>query len=375
MSKANILIASVQVPFTSGGVEVLVEGLKRELLCRDFNVDIVRLPFSALPKESILEQILMWRRLDLRSFNGQKVDLVIATKFPSYVVNHPCKVTWLVHQHRQAYELYGTRFGDFEQDPRDESLRRMIVDADLRGLKECRALYTISPTVKKRLEKYLGLEATAITPPLPQGSAYRSKAPEPFILSVGRICSIKRVDLMVKAMALVDGRLKLKVVGLADEPSIEAYLRSEVDKHHLWDRVEFLGRVDTETLLDLYSRAFAVYYAPHDEDYGFVTIEALASFRPVITATDSGGVLEFIEHEKNGLVVSPHEQAVAQAVNRLFTDNALYQRLAIGARESAQEAVMMNSWDTVVEKLTSVLSCEYNPEETKQFAPVVHDGI
>src|SRR5262249_34393737 len=157
---------------------------------------------------------------------------------------------------------------------------------------------------------------------------YREGQKGEYILSVGRICSIKRVDLMIRALAQIDHRLQLKIVGGADEPGIAAYLKSEVDKHHLHARVAFLGRVSDEELLEVYANCFAVYYAQHDEDYGFVTIEARASAKPVVTATDSGTVLSFITHEKNGLVVEPVESEIATAFNRLFSEPELYARLA-----------------------------------------------
>ena len=69
--------------------------------------------------------------------------------------------------------------------------------------------------------------------------------------------------------------------------------------------MRFAGRVSDAEAVDLYAGARAVYYAPVDEDYGFATIEAFASAKPVITTTDAGGVLEFVEHDVTGLVAAP----------------------------------------------------------------------
>lgn len=365
LGRANILITSVQVPFTRGGAEILVDGLRRELAARDFSVDVVQIPFSAQPKETLLNQIALWRALDLKVFNGKKVDLVIGTKFPSYVVSHPNKVVWLVHQHRQIYDLYGSRFGDFSSAPGDEALRRMIVHADLTALEECRARYTISANVKLRLRRYLGLESVSLPPPLPLGTSYRSETPEDYILSVGRICSIKRVDLIIKALPRINDKLRLKIVGVPDEPAIDTYLKSEIDKHHLWHRVEFLGRVSDEDLLSLYAKAFAVFYAPYDEDYGFVTLEGLASGKPIVSATDSGGVLEFVRDEENGLVVEPAEAAIAQAFNRLFEDSALYHRLSRAARCDSAGL----TWDEVIGELTASLRHDADGIPRSERAP------
>ncbi|MCB0332202.1 MAG: glycosyltransferase, partial [Bdellovibrionales bacterium] len=240
---ANILILGVKVPFTSGGQEVLVRTLCKELNARGHNADVVELPFTVFPKESFLNQAAMWRALDLSTFGGKDVDLVIATKFPSYYARHPKKSLWLVHQHRALYDLYGSRYSDISDDPRDEALRRMLVEGDRKVIGECQFVSGISQNVVSRLEKYIDIKGTALYPPLPQGSAYKRGESEEYILSVGRLCAIKRVDLMLKAMPIVHNVAKLKIVGTADEPGVMEYYKNEIDKHHLWDRVEFLGRV------------------------------------------------------------------------------------------------------------------------------------
>ncbi len=361
--KLHVLIASVQVPFTRGGAEVLVDGLQREFKSKGHLVDTVLLPFSAQPKEVLLQQVALWRALDLRVFGGKKIDLVVCTKFPSYLVSHPCKISWLVHQHRQMYDLYGTRFGDFNTGVEDETLRRMLLRADKLGLEECKAVFTISSNVSSRLKRYLDIESTVLMPPLPLGTRYHHALPEQYILSVGRICSIKRIDLMIRAMAKVDGRMQLKIVGIADEPAIAEYLQSEINKHHLWDRVQFMGRVSDEELLGLYARAFTVFYAPYDEDYGLVTLEALASGKPVIACVDSGGVLEFVHDEENGLVVEPDEQAISQAINRLIGDQPLYDRLS----RDAKKIPLTASWDEIIEKMTAVVTSP-DRDETQKHA-------
>lgn len=358
---AAILVLGAKVPYTRGGQEVLLSSLVRELKARGHLVDTVELPFTPLPKERLLTQAAMWRSLDLTEFAGQKVDLVIATKFPTYYAKHRRKSVWLVHQHRSLYDLYGSRYSDISDDPRDEALRRMLVDGDRQVLSECAFRSGISENVVRRLQNYNQLEAEVLYPPLPLAGKYRSGRFEPYVLSVGRICSIKRVDLMLKAMPMVHQFVKLKVVGTPDEPGIMEYFKNEIDKHHLWERVDFLGRVSDEDLIELYANAGVVYYAPHDEDYGYVTLEAMASGRPVVTASDSGGCLEFVVHDETGLVVAPTSDAMGHAVNRLVEDKDFAARLgAEGAKrieqlemsgQTAQEA-----WDALIARLLSPLS-------------------
>lgn len=343
----NILILGVQVPFTRGGAEELLDCLSRELKARGHRVDTVQLPFSALPKRRLVSQMALWRSLELDSFAGHSVDLLIPSKFPSYLVEHPRKVPWLVHQHRQLYDLYGGRYSDFTEQAEDEALRRLTYQADMTAFAECRKVFTIAANVSKRLERFLGIKSTPLLPPPPQLGRYKQGGRGDFILSVGRLCSIKRVDLILRALPAIDPNLKLLIAGRPDEPAIQEYLQAEVDKHHLWNRVQFLGRVSDEELLELYSSCFAVYYAPHDEDYGFVTLEARASAKPVITCTDSGSVLDFIAHEINGLISDPSESALAAAINRLYADQSLYTRLAFPEDPSKH----CSSWEQIVQAL------------------------
>lgn len=353
---ASILILGAKVPFTRGGQEVLVATLRKELEKRGHLVDTVELPYQPLPKENLLSQAAQWRSLDLSRAGAHPVDLIIATKFPTYYARHTKKSLWLVHQHRAVFDLYGTRYSDISDDPRDEALRRALVSGDTTVIRECAYVSGISKNVVQRLEAFSGIKGDVLYPPLSQGNRYRTLPAEQYVLSVGRLCSIKRVDLMVKALPIVHNSVKLKIVGTPDEPGIMDYFKNEIDKHHLWDRVEFLGRVSDDELLDLYARSAVVYYAPHDEDYGYVTLEAHASSKPVISAVDSGGVLEFVEHEVNGLVVEPNSDAIGHAVNRLIENPEWAVQLGVAGRSRIEQSgILEQGWDQIVNALLSPL--------------------
>ena len=103
------------------------------------------------------------------------------------------------------------------------------------------------------------------------------------------------------------------------------------------DRVVFAGAVAGDELIDLYAGALAVVYAPFDEDYGYVTLEAFLCAKPVITATDSGGTLEFVVDGQNGFVCAPEPAAIGAALARLAADRAL-RRAARSGRARAGAA-------------------------------------
>ena len=233
----------------------------------------------------------------------------------------------------------------------------MLVDGDSKCITECSYVSGISQNVVQRLGHYNRIKAEVLYPPLALAGRYKTAPAENYILSVGRLLNIKRVDLMIKALPIIHHFVKLRIVGVPDAPGIMEYYKSEIDKHHLWDRVEFVGRVSDEELIDLYAKSLAVYYAPYNEDYGYVTLEAMASSKPVITATDSGGVLEFVTHNENGLVLEPSSDAIGHGVNQLVDDKEMAKRLGeVGLKKIQDLGVLQSGWDKVIAGLLSPIN-------------------
>ena len=155
----RIAVCHPQVPFARGGAEILSEGLVRELRARGHEAELVTIPFRWYPGTKVLSQALLWRLADLEEVQGSPIDLVVATKFPSYVVRHPNKVVWLVHQFRQAYELDGTDLGQFGDDPEGRSALHAIHRLDQATLGEAKRVFAISGNVAERLRRSTGIEA------------------------------------------------------------------------------------------------------------------------------------------------------------------------------------------------------------------------
>jgi glycosyltransferase involved in cell wall biosynthesis len=340
----RIAVCAPHVLFERGGTEVLAETLVQQLRSRDYEVDLVKIPFKWYPGTAVLRAALGWRLLDLEEAQERPVDLVIATKFPSYAVRHPNKVVWLVHQFRQAYELDRADYGQFSEAPLDRATVRAVHRLDRKTLAEARRLFAISHNVAGRLKSSTGLEAEVLPPP-PQDLDYRSDGIGDFILSVGRLDPAKRVDLLLEAAAL-DGNLKVVVAG--DGPDRER-LEQIARGRRLDGRVTFAGRVAEDELVDLYARCLAVYYAPFDEDFGLVPYEAFLSEKPVVTTSDAGGPLEVVVDRENGLVCEPSPAAVAMACSWLA--NNPDRALACGrvGRQTAERV----TWDAVVDRLVS----------------------
>lgn len=341
----NILICAAQVPFVRGGAEMLVEGLHSALNAAGHRAEIVALPFQWQPHTELFKSALAWRLLDLRTANGVKIDRIIATKFPSYAARHPCKIVWLVHQYRQAYDWYGTPLSEFTASPQDRQTREQLFALDRRALGEAQARFAISANVAARLERFNALTATPLYPPPRLTGKFYAGEYGDYVLYVGRLDRAKRIDLLVRALALCP-RGRAVIAGTGAELDS---LRQLAGGLGIADRVEFPGFVDDARVLELYANARAVMYAPVDEDYGFVTVEALMAGKPVITTEDAGGVLEFVTDRRDGWVVPAAPEALAQALAAAFADAELCRRYGTEGRERVRGI----TWETAVERLTA----------------------
>jgi glycosyltransferase involved in cell wall biosynthesis len=340
----RIVVADAQVPFVEGGAELHVKGLIEQLRRRGYEVDKVAIPFRPHPKSALLAQAAAWRLLDLSTSNAQPVDLLIATRFPSYFARHPRKVAWIIHQHRAAYELCGTPYSDFDHTEEDVGLRRRLIELDRRVLDECRRVFSNARNTARRLQTFNGVEARPLYHPPPLADRLHAGEYGDYVLVVGRLEAVKRADLAIRAMRHVPAPIRLILVG---DGSQRREAEQAAADAAVADRAVFAGSPGSDELAALYAGALAVIYAPFDEDYGYVTLEAFLCAKPVITASDSGGTLEFVRDGENGFVCPPEPAALGAAVARLAADRSLARRLGEAGRARAVQV----TWDGVVEQL------------------------
>jgi glycosyltransferase involved in cell wall biosynthesis len=341
----SVVVAAAQVPFQRGGAEWHALALVEELRRRDFVAELVQLPFQWDPRRDALRSALAWRLLDFSQANGTPVDLLIATRFPSYAARHPNKVLWLFHQFRQAYDLHDAGVDGFQDNAPERALHRHVVELDTRLLSECRRVFTTSENNAQRLQRYNGVAAEILRLPLQDQPPWRSEAYGDYVLSVGRLETLKRTELLVRAAASLPAGTRVVIVGEGSQRERLGALAAELA---VAARIEFPGFIPVERVRDLYAAAGAVFYAPFDEDYGLVTLEAFRSARPVVTTTDAGGPLEFVKHAQTGLVCAPEPEAIGRALSQLLGDKVLAERLGAAGREATRTI----SWDHVIQTLT-----------------------
>jgi glycosyltransferase involved in cell wall biosynthesis len=167
-----------------------------------------------------------------------------------------------------------------------------------------------------------------------------------YLFTVSRLDHPKRIDLLIRAMAHVRAQVPLRIAGTGPQ---EAALRELAAPD---PRITLTGFLNDGDLADAYAGALAVLFAPYQEDYGYVTLEAMLSGKPVITTTDAGGPVELIEDGVSGLIVEPDPAALGAAIERLASSGRRARRMGRAGRERARRI----SWGDVVPKLLDGIS-------------------
>jgi glycosyltransferase involved in cell wall biosynthesis len=237
-------------------------------------------------------------------------------------------------------------------NPVGRHYRDMMRQSDDLYLRECRRIYTISGVVADRVKRFNGLAPDDVLyPPLPPDHPFRPGPFGDYLVYAGRMTPLKRQDLAIEAVRYADPGVRLVLIGAPDVPEYGEELRRRAAEAGVADRVEFAGWVTEERKAELLAGCCGALFVPYDEDYGYVTLEALHAHKPVITLTDSGASRELIEDGVNGYVCPPDPRELADAMNRLWRDRAAAARMGEeGYRVIRHKRI---DWDHVVESLTS----------------------
>jgi len=346
----RIAVLHPQTAFVHGGAEMHAGSLVRALVAAGHEAELVQIAGKWYPGTQLVHQMAVWRSFDISESNGLKVDAVIALKFPSYLVQHERKIVWLMHQHRTAYELWDhPQYADLSRHEDGPAVRDMIHNADRLALGEAKRLFTNSRNVKDRLWASTRIAGDVLYHPSPMTERLLPGPTTPlgdYVVYPSRFEGLKRQSLVVEAMRHVRAPVSLVLCGTGPD---EEQLRAQIDRLGLAERVRLELDVPDDRLEELYRGALAVYYGPFDEDYGYVTIEAFAAGRPVLTLADSGGPLEFVVDAETGFVAPPEPSAIADAIDRLAADRELAGRM--GGSGNALVRAQVPRWPDIVARL------------------------
>jgi glycosyltransferase involved in cell wall biosynthesis len=347
LSSVQVVLVSSIVPMIKGGGRLIVESTAQALTARGHEVEVFLVPFDDDP-EHLVEQMAGLRQLPLRDA-GERL---ICIRWPAHIVDHPNKAAWFIHHHRVFFDLWDSPWRPFPDLPEWRGLREMLRTADTRTLLECRDVFTNSNVVAARLQRYNGLRAEVLFPPLPDQRASGEVGPYgDFLLYPSRINPVKRQHIAIEAMAHVTTDVRLVIAGRPESDQYADRLLGLVDRYDLADRVQLLMEwVPQDTMDGLFSSTRAVIYIPLDEDsYGYPSLEAAAHARPIVTMLDAGGALEFVQDGVSGLVTGSEPEDLAKAFDRLFLDSDETRRMGLASAARAEELGI--SWDHVIPRL------------------------
>jgi glycosyltransferase involved in cell wall biosynthesis len=346
MSGRTIIVATASPPFAEGGHLVMARELVRALQECGHDATLLVTPQNRFGRQGAA-YLAAWCTDVGLAHEERKVDQVISLRYPAYAVRHDRHVVWLNHRMREYYDLWNEFSSHLSTANQiKERTRRTLIHAADRYLltKRARRLFVISATVQQRLRRWGGYDSQVLYPPPPQ-RAYRTDAYDDYIFAVSRLTPLKRFDLLLRALAEpAAAGIRCVIAGEGRELGALLKLRRQLD---LDDRVEFLGRIDEHALLRHLGRCRAVVFPTFNEDYGFVTVEAFASGKAVVTCRDSGGPAELVVDGVNGFVTDPTPEALARALRTLATDRTSAIRL--GEAGAASAAKM--TWPDAVSRL------------------------
>ncbi|ABQ29518.1 putative glycosyltransferase [Acidiphilium multivorum AIU301] len=342
----KVIVLNNASPFTWGGAEELADHLVRNLLASGAQAELLRIPFAWNPPERLIEQMVM-----NFSFRLDQADRVIPLKFPAYLIPHRDKVFWLLHQYRQAYDLWDAGQSNIPNTPEGSKIRAAISAADTQTFAAATRIYTNSRVTGKRLLDYNGFDSEVLMPPLNDPEIFVNQGDEGYLLAAGRVNAGKRQTLLVDALAYLPPSIRMIVAGPPDSPADAQELVRRVAAAGLQDRVKLdLRFLSRRELADYVGRARAVAYVPFDEDsVGYVTMEAFQASKPVVTTTDSGGLLQIVHDDHTGTVGAPTPRALAEAIAKLMDDPARAAKLGQAGHKEWNGLGI--TWPHTIEKL------------------------
>ena len=324
---------------------VIARELTRALREAGHDADIVLTPQNRFGRQASA-YAATWLT-DLGTSEGRPIDQVISLRYPSYAVRHPRHVCWLNHTMREYYDLWDRFSASLSpQGLAKERVRRAVIHAADRYLltRNVSRLFVQSKTIQQRLSMWPSLRSTVLYPPAPH-RLYRCDSYGDEFLLVSRLTPLKRADLLVRALAAsTASRVRAVIVGEGEERAALERLASETG---VADRVRFTGALSDDQLIGELARCRAVCFPTYQEDFGFVTVEAFASRKAVVTCSDSGGPAELVRDTVNGLVTAPTPESFAAALRQLADDTSFAERLGSAAYETGTKL----TWPETVKQL------------------------
>ncbi|WP_144290355.1 glycosyltransferase family 4 protein [Chitinilyticum litopenaei] len=346
------LLAPSSVPFVWGGAENIWRGIWIQLnQTPGVIAEMIKLPSPEQDFWSIISSYKHFSELNLDHF-----DRVITTKYPAWMVEHRDHVVYMQHTLRGLYdtypahlskqdpelrERYGALFALLDEPAPDRISLKSCFD-ELDRLKQAGVLLPEHCSLPGQLlrrvvhffdrvalrpsgiSRYMAIahEVAGREYYFPQNvqidvayhpsalavSPSENDAAGMHIFTASRLDAPKRLDLLIKAYRKAGLKIPLRIAGTGPQAAeLESLIAGDPS-------IELLGHVSEVQLAQEYAKALFVPFIPEKEDFGLIGFEAMRAAKPVLTCTDSGGIVELVEDGKNGRIVEPTLQAIAGAL-------------------------------------------------------------
>lgn len=376
------------VPFGIGGMEKLIWDIVEKInSMTSHQAELIKLPSAEDSFWAVVDSYKQFYQLDLSHF-----DLVISTKYPSWMISHENHVCYMVHKLRGLYDTYHLMGLPEEVQSKNQHTVRLLqyldqtwttpdidqlwsaletyrshssevpaedlafpgplirkvvhyVDRYALDPRRIRRFCTMSKTVSRRRDYFPEGAEVSIAYPPPTNDLTGQSEPGDYFFTVSRLDNAKRVKLIIEAMKTFRGKNRLIIAGTGpDERLLKELAVGD-------DRIVFTGYSSDEQVASYYDKCLAVIYVPFEEDYGYVTVEALLRGKPVITCHDSGGTTEFVASGENGLVVAPIPEAIGAAMERLAGDRERTVAMGVKGRATVRDITWDRFLKTVIPDL------------------------
>ncbi|RXK12284.1 glycosyltransferase [Halarcobacter mediterraneus] len=373
------IVAPSPIPFGIGGAEKLWWGMINYINTKtNHQCELIKIPIKENNFWNLIDAYYKFYCLDVSHF-----DMVITTKYPAWMLQHNNHHIYLQHCLRGLYDTYSlmslpeefiskhqkvnhllhllntpsttsinqffNALFDLKKDPTISQntydfpgplIRKIIHFLDKKAMENIKAFSAISQTVINRKE-YFPKNTLVQKVYHPSNLEGLHNNTYEYFFTASRLDDAKRIEMIVKAYLKSKTKIPLKVAGTGP---LEAQLRKLAKND---SRIEFLGFISDEELIKYYSNAYAVLFVPYDEDYGLITIEAAMCHKPVLTFSDTGGVVEFIKDNETGLVCEPKVSELTKKIDFISENPQFCKQMG----EKVYNSVVDITWENTITSL------------------------
>jgi glycosyltransferase involved in cell wall biosynthesis len=290
-----------------------------------------------------------------RNINEQDFDLIILGCFPATLtaLRNIYKKPSIYISHAPPRFFYDLK----EHNLKNSSFKGKVVihlknflfkKLDYLSVQKVTKILGVSKEVQRRIKIYYNRDSI-IYPAGVNPEKYKKGRYDNYILSVCRLVSAKRPEMILESMKFVKNKnIKLIMVGSGD---LEKKIR-EIAKD--FSNVEIKGFVSDEELKELYANCLATIYIPINEDLGYAPQEAGVAGKATI-GVNEGGLRETVIDGKTGFLINnPTPEKIAEKIDFFAENKSIAEKMGRNAEEHIKKFHIENNFkilDEIIEEI------------------------